>query len=365
MGKLAVYRYFSLMFLVITVVVMFFTFAGLFGGSVDPVGNTAMAMLVYILPVLIILNFLLLIYWLARRRWKWIALPVLPILCSIPYMGTLVQLRSENTQADKEEGLKMATYNVQVFGHETTGFKAEDILAEMKRQKVDVLCMQEYSEVSGNTKNSERYKEVFPYMAVGRQDMAICSKYPIKESKTILFSDDEHGLATNNSAMWADINVKGKVVRVFNVHLETTGFNRAMHQASKIQATGRSVEDNRLVRAIYGNYTLGMIVRAEQSRMVAEEIAASKVPVIVCGDFNDVPYSYTYNTMLGDLVDGFKECGSGFHYTFREPKKPVRIDYIFHDESMEGITYYTKDISYSDHLPVFMKLTLPAATEQP
>ena len=49
MGKLAVYRYFSLMFLVITVVVMFFTFAGLFGGSVDPVGNTAMAMLVYIL----------------------------------------------------------------------------------------------------------------------------------------------------------------------------------------------------------------------------------------------------------------------------------------------------------------------------
>lgn len=35
MGKLAVYRYFSLMFLVITVVVMFFTFAGLFGGSVD------------------------------------------------------------------------------------------------------------------------------------------------------------------------------------------------------------------------------------------------------------------------------------------------------------------------------------------
>lgn len=150
------------MFLVITVVVMFFTFAGLFGGSVDPVGNTAMAMLVYILPVLIILNFLLLIYWLARRRWKWIALPVLPILCSIPYMGTLVQLRSENTQADKEEGLKMATYNVQVFGHETTGFKAEDILAEMKRQKVDVLCMQEYSEVSGDQRTLSDTRKCSP-----------------------------------------------------------------------------------------------------------------------------------------------------------------------------------------------------------
>ena len=91
MGKLAVYRYFSLMFLIITVLVMMATFAALLGGRVDPLGNTALAMLVYILPVLIILNFLLLIYWLVRKRWKWIAMPILPILCSIPYMGTIVQ----------------------------------------------------------------------------------------------------------------------------------------------------------------------------------------------------------------------------------------------------------------------------------
>ena len=94
MGKLAVFRFFSLMFLVITIVFMFFTFGGLWGGSVDPTGNTAMAMMVYILPVLIFVDFLLLIYWLVRKRWKWIALPILPILCSIPYMGTLFQIRS-------------------------------------------------------------------------------------------------------------------------------------------------------------------------------------------------------------------------------------------------------------------------------
>ena len=360
MGKLAVYRYFSLMFLVITVVVMLFTFGGLFGGRVDPVGNTAMAMLVYILPVLIFMNVLLLIYWIVRRRWKWIALPIIPIVCCIPYMGTLLQLRTQPSDADEIPGLKLATYNVQVFGHETTGFKAEDILAEMKRQKVDVLCVQEYAEMSGDKKNSENYKTYFPYMAMGEKDMMIFSRYPIRDSQTVRFSepDDDASWATNQSAMWATIDVKGKLIRVFNVHLETTGFNRTMRHAGKIQAAGHHVEDNKLIKAVYGNYTLGMIVRAGQSRMVANEIATSPEPCIVCGDFNDVPYSYTYHTMLGNLVDGFKECGSGFMYTFREPKKPVRIDYIFHDESMEGITYYTKDLSYSDHIPVFMKLTL-------
>ena len=364
MGKLAVYRYFALMFLIISIVVMVFTFAGLFGGDVDPVGNTAMAMLVYILPVLIVLNVLLTIYWLIRRRWKYIAIPIVPILCCIPYMGTLFQLRSQPSEADvdAQNGIKIATYNVLSFGRETSGFKAEDILAEMKRQKVDIFCIQEYEDVSGDKKNSNKYKEYFPYMVMGQKDMVIYSRYPIKESKNLSFGDMEmaEGLTktTNNSAMWANIDVKGKVIKVINAHLETTGFNRTLHQAGKMIKQGRKMENNRLVEAIYGNYTHGMTIRAGQARLVANEIATSKVPCIVCGDFNDVPYSYTYNTMLGNLVDGFKECGSGFMYTFREPKKPFRIDYIFHDESMEGITYYTKEITYSDHLPVFMKIAL-------
>jgi len=34
----------------------------------------------------------------------------------------------------------------------------------------------------------------------------------------------------------------------------------------------------------------------------------------------------------------------------------VRIDYIFHSKEMEGISYYKKDLSYSDHYPVFMRV---------
>lgn len=353
MGKLAVYKYVSMMFLVAQIVITVFTIVALFGGDVQPAGNTARAMLVYILPVLIAANVLMLVIWLIRRKWFYALIPVITIACCIPYIGTIYQFGSLDKSADQAKGLKIATYNVAMFQRETSGFMALDILAEMRRQKVDVLCMQEYSEVSGDKKNSDSYKEYFPYMAVGRDDMVIFSRYPIKGDSTIRFED------TNNSAMYADVNVDGTEIRVFNVHLQTTGINRTLHQAGKMQMQipGYEPPQNRLLSAIFGNYTIGMIIRAGQAIQIANEKRNSTKPCIVCGDFNDVPYSYVYNTMLGDMVDGFKECGSGWMYTFRG-RKAVRIDYIFHDESLKGLTYYKGDITNSDHLPVFMKIAL-------
>ena len=352
MGKLAVYKYVAAMFLVIQIIVCLFTFLGLFGGDVNPIGNSSRAMIVYILPLMIIANFLLLFSWLIRRRWFYALIPVITIACCVPYIGTLLQFRSLNREADTKEGLKIATYNVAMFGRETSGFKAVDILAEVRRQKVDVLCIQEYNDFSGDKKNSATYKEYFPYMQIGREDMVIFSRYPIKGHKTILFDD------TNNSAMWADIEVNGQEIRVFNVHLQTTGISRTMHQAEKVRIQqDYDVSKSRLLSAIYGNYTLGMMFRASQAVIVANEKRSSEKPCIMCGDFNDVPYSFVYNTMLGNMVDGFKECGSGFMYTFRGAKA-VRIDYIFHDPSLKGLTYYRGELNNSDHYPVFMKISL-------
>ena len=156
--------------------------------------------------------------------------------------------------------------------------------------------------------------------------------------------------------MWAEINVNDNIYRVYNVHLETTGLNSTLRRATKMANNGLEVQNNALINAIYGNYTLGMIARSGQANMLAMDMRESNHPIIVCGDFNDVPYSYVYNTMLGDKIDGFKECGSGFMHTFRGGKKMVRIDYIFHDKELEGLSYYKKDLSYSDHYPVFMKI---------
>ena len=336
--------------LIITFLLMIFTFTGLFGGDVPPAGNTARAMLVYALPLLIIGNVVFLIYWLALRRFHWACMPLITILCCIPYIGTLYQFGSLDEKADAKPGLKIATYNVAMFGRETSGFMAQDILSEMKKQKVDIACFQEYNDHAGDKRNSDSYKEYFPYSAVGKSDMVIYSRYPIVNSKNIPFE------RTNNSAMWAEIKVNDNVYRVYNAHLQTTGINGALHRAAKQESKVIDVQNNALMNYLYGNYTVGMITRSGQANQVAMDMKESEVPIIVCGDFNDVPYSYVYNTILGDMIDGFKECGSGYMNTFRGGKKKVRIDYIFHSKEMEGFSYYKKELSYSDHYPIFMRV---------
>jgi endonuclease/exonuclease/phosphatase family metal-dependent hydrolase len=353
MGKLAVQKYFSFTILIITVLLMIFTITGLYGGEVNPAGNTARAMLVYALPLLIIANGIMLLYWCIMRRWHWALIPLITILCCIPYSTTIFKFGSNDDDAEAKKGIKIASYNVAMFSRETSGFIAQDILAEMKKQKVDIVCFQEYNDQSGDRKNSESYKDYFPYMAMGESDMVIYSRYPITNFKNLNFE------MTNNSAMWAEVKINDQTIRVYNAHLETTGINRTIHGAAKLINQGMDIESNAILRAIYGNYTLGMMARAGQANVLAMDMRESEAPIIVCGDFNDVPYSYVYNTMLGDKVDGFKECGKGWMYTFRGGNKKVRIDYIFHDKAFEGISYYRRDLTYSDHYPVFMKMSIP------
>ena len=351
MGRLAVLKYAAAMMLTLQGVLTIFTITALYGGDVTPIGHSARAMLVYVLPLLILANAVMIIYWLIRRKWILALIPILTIACCIPYIGTLWQFRSLDKSADSQPGIKIATYNVCMFNRETSGFMAQDILAEMRRNNVDILCIQEYNDISGDKKNSDSYKEYFPYMAVGREDMVIYSRFPIKGSKKILFEN------TNNSAMWADIDVKGDKIRVFNVHLQTTGINGSQYRIAGMKAQGYELSNNQIIETIFGNYMLGIMLRAGQAGLVANGVRSSEIPVILCGDFNDVPYSYVYNTMLGNLVDGFKECGSGWARTFREGKKAVRIDYIFQGEALKGLSYYKSELTYSDHYPVFMKLS--------
>ncbi len=353
MGKLAVQKYFAFMILILTVLMMIFTIVGLFGGDVFPGGNMARALLVYVLPLLMAGNLVLLIYWLILRRWHWAVMPLFTLLCCIPYSQTIYKFGSTDETADsKQAGLKIATYNVARFNGETTGFIAQDILAEMKKQKVDILCMQEYNDWSADKRNSESYKEYFPYMQYGLNDRnVIYSRFPIKKSASVEFP------ASNNSAQWVDVDVNGQLFRVYNVHLETAGAHHVMHHANNLEADGYNVQSNRLLEAVYGTYTIGMIKRAGQANILAQEIQSCEHPVILAGDCVDVPYSYVYNTLKGELTDGFKECGSGWMHTLRG-KTPLRIDYIFHDKNYEGINCYMKELSYSDHNPVFMKIAL-------
>ena len=78
--------------------------------------------------------------------------------------------------------------------------------------------------------------------------------------------------------------------------------------------------------------------------------------LVLAGDFNDTPSSYTYREMKGALTDGFRRCGNGYGGTFRYLGGLLRIDYVFYDDTFECVRYYMPSEVVSDHKVVIAEL---------
>ena len=81
----------------------------------------------------------------------------------------------------------------------------------------------------------------------------------------------------------------------------------------------------------------------------------SPYKVIVCGDFNDTPQSYTYNLLSENLNDSFKTKGVGFGTTYAGSIPALRIDYILTHEKIKVQSHKILKENYSDHFPVICK----------
>ncbi|MDR1809492.1 MAG: endonuclease/exonuclease/phosphatase family protein, partial [Prevotella sp.] len=80
--------------------------------------------------------------------------------------------------------------------------------------------------------------------------------------------------------------------------------------------------------------------------------------MIICGDFNDTPFSYAYQTIRGNFVDSFKETGNGFGFTYHENAMLMRIDYIMHTKNIVSFNCEVGNVKYSDHYPIWSYLSL-------
>ena len=68
--------------------------------------------------------------------------------------------------------------------------------------------------------------------------------------------------------------------------------------------------------------------RAHQAEEIQRHIDGSPYPVILCGDFNDTPLSYTYRQLSRKLTDSFIEKGRGIGNTYIGGFPSFRIDYV-------------------------------------
>lgn len=294
-------------------------------------------------------NIILAIFQLFTKNKKWTFIPLLA--CGLHWGVIEAVYQCPKGEKDKAEGipLTVVTYNTHNFYNGKSYLP--EAMAYIDGLDADIFCTQEGPVpefISEDTIQKYFSDWKYRYMSTeaGYSSVSIFSRYPIQKVEPIYY--DTIPAVT----LIADIEVEGKIIRLLNSHLQTTSVNlyrdsiqNPMHEKSRIEAM------KQLLVSLKDNFQR----RAKQADRIRDEIEKSPDPVIVCGDFNDTPASYTYRRIKGNLVDGFIEAGSGYQYTFRQLKRLWRIDYILHSKEFQGTECYSPDLPYSDHNMVVWK----------
>ena len=133
MGKKAVSKLFYYTSVALTFALAGVTITGAFAGHVPPESSTLLPFLGLLLSCLLLITLAAAIYWGIRRRF-WIVIPLIAIAANWKYLGRIFQ---PPFPAEKEGGktLKIATYNVDSFGNEQSGYSCKEIANTWKSIK--------------------------------------------------------------------------------------------------------------------------------------------------------------------------------------------------------------------------------------
>ncbi len=346
---------------------------------IEPTQYWQLSFIGFAFPIVLIINFLFLVGWaLAKDRFAFVPLTV--IVLTWGFIHTTFALNY--TGQHKEQGIKLMTWNVKAFDLYNWSHNTETrskMMALIRKENPDVLCLQEFytnTEVFQNLafiRDSLGYsycyfppavelvrgpvpakqKKHWPNRFLDQQwGVATFSKFPITDTGRVDF-----GKTLSNNCIYTDLQIKEKTVRLYNVHFQS------IHLGDEDYSALEELEDAKKapwpsLRSIMKKMKLAYTKRSLQANAVAESMAGYQGPKIVCGDFNDVPVSYTYHTVSADLKDAFVEAGKGFSPTFSNKFSIFRIDYTLLDPAFKVNSYRVVRKELSDHYPVITTFDL-------
>ena len=91
-------------------------------------------------------------------------------------------------------------------------------------------------------------------------------------------------------------------------------------------------------------------------RAYLQELDAKK-PVVVCGDLNDSPISYSCHRLSSRLKSAFRQSGNGLGLSYNQKGFYFRIDHIFVSDYWQTYeTHVDKTVPWSDHYPMITYL---------
>lgn len=321
----------------------------------------------YFLLVLLVFIF----FWLiAKPGYSFIS--IIAILLAWAPLKHLFKVRvSHNFEIKKADNtLRVMSWNVEHFRiaeHKTHPEKKMQMIGLINNYNPDVACFQEMVASDKNREAINNLEDLvkelkMPYYYYSynskldfdkdhRFGIIILSKYPLVNKMTVSYNPNDY----NSIFQYADVVKAADTFRVYNAHLQSLRFsdNDLRYLEDPAINDEKNFKESKSVLAKLKN---GFLKRKEQSDHMRKEIIQSPYPVIVCGDFNDVPNSYAYKTIGKGLKNTFAEKGAGIGRTYSHVSPTLRIDNIFADKRFLIEQYVRVNRKISDHYPVIADL---------
>ncbi len=317
-------------------------------------------------PVILLFTLFFLIYWAVYRSKMFFGVLIILLFGGKLHFRTIsLPFRKDKlSNSISINKLKVTSYNVRLFdlyewGNDGKFENRNNIFEYLKKQNSDVICFQEFYQQDRPTKFPTRdtlkgllktpyCHERYSHKLEGRQNfgIAMLSKYPMISRGDIIFEDPYN--IDNNYCIFSDIVKEKDTFRIYNVHLQSIKFKKVDYNVFSKNAH-KIIDKKSSIELLVEKLKIAYPKRAEQARKVVEHMQQSPFPVIICGDFNDTPMSYTYNIFNNLYRDAFRNTSSGLGITYAGKVPAGRIDYIFHSKEIHSSDFKIQDEVYSDH----------------
>ncbi len=311
------------------------------------------------LPLLLILHAVILTVGVLMHAGKSVLVNAVMLLLSFPFWARTYQFPKPETTEPSEKTLRVLSFNVRTLGvytrdkSATPSLISPDGLQWLKAAAPDVICLQESYQGPAHDLISVMKAHGYPYAFFAkptkkRRDrpskigLSVFSRYPLTAMR-------EESFGPQNGLLGASVIVGTDTISVINIHLHSMTL-RLYELAEQKELDGLKTQSRLALQRMKEGFTR----RKEEVALVEKWIEDSKHPVIVCGDFNEVPYSYSYGKLTKRLRNAFEERGKGFGFTYNQLPYFIRIDNQFYDPDKFELHYFKTDRNarFSDHYPL-------------
>ncbi|MBM3923858.1 MAG: hypothetical protein FJ338_03205 [Sphingomonadales bacterium] len=177
--------------------------------------------------------------------------------------------------------------------------------------------------------------------------MVMLTRWPVLDHGYQNLGESSH----NGGMMWADILMAKDTLRWVNLHLASNQISPP--ELSPVQALElKSDSSQRTIKGILRKIAYSARLRAKQSDLIRAFMDESPYPLLVTGDFNDLPYSFAVKRIQQKLKDSFESKGQGMGNTYARTFPSFRIDHVMVDPRFHVLSHELVGFRYSDHYPV-------------